>query len=127
MKEKSGALSAPALTFSHSTSALPLNFFGSVGLRTTIRVRYDALALRLTFQRPSFANGPAAIYDVALPEAKYSDSAYPAAARSVGVEPRRKVPFPPVTGPLIAAAGPVAELVAVNEPIPGVAPADAGA
>ena len=76
----------------------------------------------LTVQRPSLPNDPTAAYDSAVPDAKYSDSVYPAAVRFVDVPLRRKIPLPPVIGPLKTAADPVA----ADEPFAGRAPAQAG-
>ena len=67
-----GAESRPALTLFHSTITVPLNFFGSVGRYTTMRVLYGAVVPGVTFHLPSEESGVALVYAVAVPERKYS-------------------------------------------------------
>lgn len=46
----------PPLTLSHSTSTVPLNRAGSVGVNTTVRVVKSAEPEGVTSQRPSGPN-----------------------------------------------------------------------
>ena len=57
---QSGAASMPADTLCHSTTTVPLNRNGSVGLRTTNRVRKWASGPGFTSQRPSAPRSPPA-------------------------------------------------------------------
>jgi hypothetical protein len=83
-----------------------LNFFGSVGFRTMMRVRYGAVVAGLIDHMPSWVRGPTLVYDVAVPDAKYSFSEYPAFGRSTLMPEISEMPLPPVIGPLNVAAGP---------------------
>ena len=57
----------PADTLCHSTTTVPLNRAGSIGRRTTIRVRNGAPAPGVTSQCPSAPRSPCNSYDVAVP------------------------------------------------------------
>ena len=71
---RSGAASRPPLTFSHSTTTVPLNRLGDVGRSTTMRVLYAAVSPGVTVHRPSLPSGAALEKAVAVPEMKYSSS-----------------------------------------------------
>ncbi len=51
---------------------MPLNFFGLVGRYTTSRVLYGEVAAGVTVHFPSLVSGVVLVYDVAVPEMKYS-------------------------------------------------------
>jgi hypothetical protein len=72
---QSTAPSEPPLTLSHSTTTVPLNFFGSVGRTTTMRLAYGAVAAATAFHFPSGVAAPASVYDEAVPEKKNSSVA----------------------------------------------------
>ncbi len=101
---QSGAVSAPALSFSHSTMTVPLNFRGSAGRYTTSLVLYRARARGSTFQRPSAGAAPFIVKRVAVPEMKYSASWYPTVARLNDVPMMNGVPGP-VIGPSTVGTG----------------------
>jgi hypothetical protein len=71
----SASASTPPLTLSHSMITVPLAMAGSVGRRTTMRVRYSAEVVRSRAQYPS-SGRPASprAWAVAVPVAKYSTS-----------------------------------------------------
>ena len=71
---QSGDASTPPLTFCHSTWTTPLNFAGSFGRRTSARVRYGAVLLSCTLQRPSAGSEPVGSYARAVPSRKNSSS-----------------------------------------------------
>ena len=57
---QNGPESRPPLTFSHSTTTVPLNFSGA-GRRTSIRDRYAAVLDGVTVQAPSVLSAVALV------------------------------------------------------------------
>src|SRR5579862_1887106 len=95
---QSGPVSTPPLTFSHSTTTMPLKREAFVGVRTSNRVLYAAVLAGVTDHWPSVVSGTAGIYALAVPAMKYSASEYPTSARLNVVEAMNGVPGP-VMGP----------------------------
>jgi hypothetical protein len=64
----------PPLTFSHSTSTVPLNCVRSAGVSMTIRVAKSAESAGVTLHRPSGPSSAADLKDDAVPEMKNSST-----------------------------------------------------
>lgn len=93
-------MSAPLLTFSHSSTTVPLKAAGSAGRRTTTRVRYAACGPGSSSNRPS----PGSVVEldrhaVAVPDTESSDSrSQPWPGRVHRGRPWSQTPLPPTMG-----------------------------
>src|SRR5689334_15894975 len=98
---QSGLASTPPVTFSHSTTTVPLKSRRLIGRSTTMRVLYVACDDGATDHLPSPVSGAVGVYAVAVPPTKNSCCVYPTlASGKVVCAKTMGTPLPPVTGPL---------------------------